>query len=162
MEKKITDIWPNLYRLRQTNSSQSADNNIESDALDQQPDVNRTCTNRILQGDDIISASQYAQVLGGEYDDLGDQAIQEIKEDFKHLYWSRFIVVDHFEQGADRKFALAPDIIEELEVLKDHGLNEDNVEWQPYFDPDEFTKKNQPLSIERFKLSNEELREWAV
>ena len=41
-------------------------------------------------------------------------------------------------------------------------MQADIDEWQATFDPETFTKANQPLSLDRFRLSAEELREWAV
>ena len=46
--------------------------------------------------------------------------------------------------------------------MADESNNEDDIKWQPEFDPDEFTKENQPLSIERFEMKNDKLKEWAV
>ena len=43
----------------------------------------------------------------------------------------------------------------------DHKDDEDVDEWQATFDPEVFTKANQPLSLDRFRLSEEELKEWA-
>ena len=43
-------------------------------------------------------------------------------------------------------------------LLEEGDINE---EWQPVFDPEAYLKENQPLSLERFKLSATELKDWA-
>ena len=79
---------------------------------------------------------------------LNAERIEEINLDFKHLYWSRLIVVDQAVEDSgqnvqDRKHALAHDIIEELQALAtDNVVDDSQAEWKPHFDPDEFTKAN--------------------
>lgn len=50
-------------------------------------------------------------------DQVNEEKLEQINEDFKNLYWSWFIVVSQFENDVNRKHPLAPDIIEELQSL---------------------------------------------
>ena len=77
------------------------------------------------------------------------------------MYWSQLIVLDNFEVDVNRKHALAPDIVEELEQMWTEGVEGDEDEWRPLFDPDDFTQANQPLSLDRFRLTEDELKSWA-
>ena len=62
--------------------------------------------------------------------------------------------------GQRSRYAIGPDLVEELEeVVCDD--DEDLDAWQAAFDPEVFTQVNQPLSLDRFRLSEEELKRWA-
>ena len=71
------------------------------------------------------------------------------------------IVLDNFAVDVNRKHALAQDIVEELEQMWTEGVEGDEDDWQPLFDPDDFTQANQPLSLDRFRLTEDELKSWA-
>lgn len=86
---------------------------------------------------------------------------QRLLKDYKNLHWTRLIAIEGYAAGFDRKFALGPDIVEELQALLESEDEGDPGEWQALFDLDAFTEANQPLSLDRFRLSEEELREWA-
>lgn len=71
------------------------------------------------------------------------------------------MAVESFEAGVDRKHLIGPDLVEELRELIEADDREDTDQWRPAFDPESFAKENQPLSLERFKLSEDELKAWA-
>ena len=102
MHKKITSIWPGLVRPIQNNDQQNLADNSQSQLSNQSDD------NQIQQ-----SAAD-EQVL---FDQYNENKINQINEDFKNLYWSRFIVVNQFEHDVNRKHPLAPDILEELQQI---------------------------------------------
>ena len=62
--------------------------------------------------------------------------------------------------GQRSRYAIGPDLVEELEEVV-HDDDEDLEAWQATFDPETFTQENQPLSLDRFRLSEEELKTWA-
>ena len=62
--------------------------------------------------------------------------------------------------GQRSRYAIGPNLVEELEeVVRD--VDEDLEAWQAIFDPEAFTQENQPHSLDRFRLSEEELKTWA-
>ena len=71
------------------------------------------------------------------------------------------MAIEVFAPGFDRKHALGPDIVEELQALQEEEADDDQEEWQALFDIDAFTRANQPLLLDRFRLSEEELKTWA-
>ena len=53
--------------------------------------------------------------------------------DYKNLFWTRLMNIENYESDRIRKFALAPDLIEECQAVAD--LNDVNVDyWEPIFD----------------------------
>lgn len=71
------------------------------------------------------------------------------------------MAVESFEAGVDRKHLIGPDLVSELRDLIEAGEEVDIDQWRAVFDPESFAKEHQPLSLERFKLSEGELKEWA-
>ena len=62
--------------------------------------------------------------------------------------------------GQRSRYAIGPDLVEELEEVVGDD-DEDLDAWQAAFDPEVLTQANQPLSLDRFRLSEEELKRWA-
>ena len=71
------------------------------------------------------------------------------------------MVIEDFEEGLPRKHSISPDLVEELSAVFDLPEDEQVSQWRAFFDPEHFTQENQPLSLDRFKLTTEELRTWA-
>ena len=71
------------------------------------------------------------------------------------------VTIENYLEGRDRKHALGPDIVEELQALEAEDEDEDSGSWSALFDPTAFTEANQPLSLDRFRLSAAELETWA-
>jgi len=71
------------------------------------------------------------------------------------------MAVEGYDSGFDRKHALGPDIVEELQSLEAVDADDSLDEWAPLFDPESFTQAHQPLSLDRYRLSEEELKAWA-
>lgn len=71
------------------------------------------------------------------------------------------MVIEDFEAGLDRKHALGRDIVDELQALELVEPDDDSVDWQAHFDPTKFTEGNQPLTMDRYRLSEAELKDWA-
>ncbi len=57
----------------------------------------------------------------------------------------------------DRKYALGPDVVEECTAVA--MMNEPD-EWQPEFEPNDFNERHKPLTLDGYKLSEEELEVW--
>ena len=83
---------------------------------------------------------------------------------FKHLYWTRLITIpeeavdaDQIVETVDRKHALGPDVVEECAAV---ALIEEPAEWKPLFEPNDFNEEHKPLTLEGYKLSEEELEVW--
>ena len=69
--------------------------------------------------------------------------------------------IEDYEAGIGRKHKLGPDIVEECEAVV--SLPEsDQPGWSPIFEPIEFNEEHGPLSIENYRLSQDDLRYWAV
>jgi len=104
-------------------------------------------------------------LLPGEGDRQDDgQPLQvdegQLLEDYRHLYWTRLLVIEDYEPGQDRKWPMGPDVFEECEaVARLPAVDPDN--WHPLFEPTEFTQAHQPLLVEQYRLSPADLRTWA-
>ena len=104
-------------------------------------------------------------MLGQQEDEdepAGHLAIDEeqITEHFRHLFWTRLLVINGYETGGERKWPLGPDIIEECQAVAD--LQPDGQdEWKPLFDPFKFNEDHGPLTLDDYRLEPEELRSWA-
>ena len=89
----------------------------------------------------------------------------EIQEAFKNIFWTRLVVVPEaleadegqIQETIDRKFALAPDIIEECTAVAEMAEQPD---WAPLFEPNDFNEQHKPLTLDQFKLPEEELEHW--
>ena len=69
--------------------------------------------------------------------------------------------VEDYEAGIGRKYKLGPDIVEECETVA--SMSEaDQPDWSPMFEPVEFNEVHGPLVIENYRLSQDDLRYWAV
>lgn len=140
MQRKILDVWPRLLRpLRPQNQRN------EGAVQDQERSDGGT-------GEDEQ-----------QRDELDEE---ELLEFYKNFYWTRLITIESSVGDAANqldqrsRYAVGPDIVEELRELAIEAPA-DPDEWQAAFDPDAFTSANQPLSLTRFRLTEEQLRSWA-
>ena len=86
---------------------------------------------------------------------------EQILIDYKNLFWTRLMTIQDYESGISRKYKLGPDIIEECQAVA--SLSEaDQQGWSPLFEPVEFNDEHGPLTIENYRLSQDQLRSWAV
>ena len=82
-------------------------------------------------------------------------------EAYDNLYWTRLVAIEDFEAGRDRKHGLGRDIIDELQALELVEPDEESESWEALFDPSTFSTANQPLTLDRFRLPEAELKSWA-
>ena len=81
-------------------------------------------------------------------------------EFYQNTYWTRLITVGQQEIGPERKQLLGPDIVDECSAVA--NLAEvDADRWSPLFEPTDFNNERGPLTVEGFRLSDDELRDWA-
>ena len=81
-------------------------------------------------------------------------------EDYKHLYWTRLMTIANYEVGQERKYPLGPDVVEECQAVAALPPADPDT-WTPLFEPTDFTQANQPLLVEKFRLSPAALESWA-
>ena len=59
----------------------------------------------------------------------------------------------------ERKFPLGPDVVEECQAVVDLQQQDNNEqEWSPLFEPNDFNQTHGPLVIKEYQLSNEDLK----
>ena len=69
--------------------------------------------------------------------------------------------IDNYEAEQERRWKLGPDIVEECQAVAVMPLVNPDA-WLPLFEPHDFGRANQPLLVEQYQLSQDELRNWAV
>ena len=121
MLQRITDMWPNLLRGFQPGQD-------DNDEGEDQP------------GNPLELGRLDIQI---------DEA--HINTEFKNLFWTRLMIVENYECDHTRKFALAPDIIEECQAVADLPPVDPET-WQPLFEPGDFNDEHGPLEIDTYKL----------
>ncbi len=57
----------------------------------------------------------------------------------------------------DRKYDLGPDIVEECNAV---AALEEQPDWDPLFEPTSFNENHKPLTVQGYKLAEEELEVW--
>ena len=67
--------------------------------------------------DEDLEATGWQQSGDEEYDDVPQYQRQEIMAAYKNLYWTRIISISHFDEEADKKCLIGPDIIHEMDEL---------------------------------------------
>ena len=68
--------------------------------------------------------------------------------------------IDNYEAEQERRWKLGPDIVEECQAVAVMPLVDPDA-WLPLFEPHDFGRANQPLLVEQYQLSQDELRNWA-
>ena len=58
------------------------------------------------------------------------------------------------------RWPLGPDIVAECTAVAELPVV-DSDQWEPLFDPHDFSETHGPLLIENFKLPEEDLKTWA-
>ena len=71
------------------------------------------------------------------------------------------MIVQDYEPNLERKFPLGPDVVEECRSVASIPMAKDH-DWKPLFDPEVFNKEHGPLLIEKYQLSQSDLKEWAI
>ena len=67
------------------------------------------------------------------------------------------MVIEDYEPNLARKFKLGPDIVEECEAVS--LLTESSQPlWRPIFEPIQFNEEHGPLTIEDYRLSQDQLQ----
>jgi len=61
---------------------------------------------------------------------------------------------DQIRETLDRKWALAPDVLEECTAV---AAMEEKADWAPLFEPNDFNEQHKPLNIADYVMSEEEL-----
>ena len=89
MLRKITEVWPNLLRTIRPDESDT-----------EQP---------LLDRDESGPHNEKSQAI--------DEA--QLNLDYRHLFWTRLMTIENYEIDLDRKFPMAPDIIEECRAVTD-------------------------------------------
>ena len=59
---------------------------------------------------------------------------EELHERFKHIYWTRLMLIEDYQVDLHRKFELGPDVIEECQAIEEQE-KVDPMEWEPVFEP---------------------------
>ena len=95
---------------------------------------------------------------------MGDDKLKELEISTLDLYknqsWTRLIVIGEFLAGQQENYPIGPDMFKELEVM--HHIDEDNfLEWSAKFDPLDFQKKYKEIKIDDWRLTNEEIEQYA-
>ena len=88
-------------------------------------------------------------------------AEEQLLQDYKHIYWTRLMVIGAQPHAEERKWPLGPDIVEECQAVAALPLEEENDHWAPLFEPTKFNAEHGPLKLEDYRLSADELKEWA-
>ena len=84
-----------------------------------------------------------------------------MKQDYRHIYWTRLIEVQDYQVDQDRKWPLGDDIIEECQAIEQlDTLPED--QWMPLFEPAQFNEQHGPLELDHYRLTSDQLEEWAL
>ena len=130
MLRRITDLWPNLIRR--------------------------------VQGDDEEEEDRLLGPGEQESDDDPEDRVDEgqLLENFRHLFWTRLMKIDGYEEGQDRKFPMGPDIVEECRAVS-NLQPVDEEQWTPLFDPDGYNKAHGPLLVQDHTLPQADLKRWA-
>ena len=71
------------------------------------------------------------------------------------------MVVADYELEMERKWPLAPDIIEECQAVEQQSTSEEDT-WAPIFEPTDFKEEHGLLELEKYRLTPEELESWAL
>ena len=95
---------------------------------------------------------------------MGDDKLKELEISTLDLYknqsWTWLIVIGEFLAGQQENYPIGPDMFKELEVM--HHIDEDNfLEWSAKFDPLDFQKKYKEIKIDDWRLTNEEIEQYA-
>ena len=100
---------------------------------------------------------QERQLLGDEAQSDGDHeniGVDEARvlEEFNHLYWTRLVSTTDNRPEVERKWPLGQDIVEECQAVA--NLDEAGQDrWVPLFEPVDFNRLNQPLTVEKYRLT---------
>lgn len=94
MLQKITELWPGLVRYV----------GQEDEEEGQQPVGSQDSNNEDEPGQGVDE--------------------EQIQQDFRHLYWTRLMVIGEDEPEQERKWPLADDIIEECLAVEQLQLDE--------------------------------------
>ena len=131
MLQKITELWPGLLRRGGLDTDEEEEPLVSRDDGDEEAQNN----------------------LGVDE--------EQINQDYRHLYWTRLMLITKYECHEERKWPLGPDIIEECQAVANlPDMDQDT--WCPGFEPNEFNAAHGPLQIDKYRLTNDELEEWAV
>ena len=76
------------------------------------------------------------------------------------MYWTRLISIDDYQVEQPRKFAMAPDIIDELQSIAELMPADPDL-WKPRFEPGAFNDEHGPLEVEKYRLSPQEMIDFA-
>ena len=80
--------------------------------------------------------------------------------DYRLLHWTRLLRIENYEADQERKWPIGPDVFEECQAVAE--LPEVNEgDWVPLFEPHGFNEEHGPLQIEDYRLSEEDLWDWA-
>ena len=120
MLRKLTDLWPNMLRPNREDGSEEEESLLAGQQ--DQPDDDQ----------------------GGHLDE------DHLLEVYRHLYWTRLMVIDGYEAQQERKWPMGPDVYEECEAV-DSLPAVDLDGWSPLFEPTEFTHQHQLLLVEQPK-----------
>ena len=116
-----------------------------------------------LEEEEQASGIQQDEDNDGEDNIKVDEA--SILEDYKNTFWTRIIAVDGFRPILDDengyRWPIAQDIIEECNYVAELPVV-DPESWAPLYDPNAFNKAHGPLELEKYRLPEDDLEEWAV
>ena len=131
MLRKITELWPSLVR------------SIGA------------------EGEDAEQSKSHSSDQGSNAGQ--NQAIDtdQIVQDYRHIYWTRLMVVQGYELEQERKWPLGEDIIEECQAIEQLSTL-DEEQWTPLFEPTQYNEQHGPLELQNHRLTAAQLEEWAL
>ena len=107
MLRRLTDLWPDMLRPNRQDGSEEEEPLMPGQG--DQPD------------DDWVGQVDEAQIL----------------EDYRHLYWTRLMIMNGYEAHQERKWPMGPDDFEECEAVANLPAV-DPDQWSPLFEPTDF------------------------
>ena len=105
--------------------------------------------------------SQTEDNLEGSENEARQLDEEQLLEDYRHLYWTRLMVLEGYETGQERKWPLGPDVVEECQAVEQLPEARQH-EWEPLFEPADFNEQHGPLELDRYRLTSAEMEAWAV
>ena len=127
MLRRLTDLWPDMLRPNRQDGSEEEEPLMPGQG--DQPD------------DDWVGQVDEAQIL----------------EDYRHLYWTRLMIMDGYEAHQERKWPMGPDVFEECEAVANLPAV-DPDQCSSLFEPTDFAHEHQPLLVEEYRLPPADLR----
>ena len=114
-----------------------------------------------------------SELSDGDYSDLVSDVLDEQVSDlkslklrieagtYKRLFWSRICTLQTALTQSYTRYSIEDDLLEELQQYDDRYVQEDD-DWELLYSPKDFNDEFKPLAIDKYKLTQEQLRQYAV